>query len=135
VPACTLHPQIETAESCGLCGRPFCDRCTVEILGQHLCEGCKGHAVGQLLRPRRQHPTVMWSLLLPLIGYFGCQVLIPATSIAGIVMARKALAEIAREPGYTGRSVGLVALVVSWGTLVTWTLAVGVSFWMAMQNR
>jgi hypothetical protein len=45
---CINHPEIEAAATCGRCGRPLCERCVVELLGQRLCAACRDWRVAEL---------------------------------------------------------------------------------------
>src|SRR5262245_24602439 len=38
---CRNHPYVETNALCAQCAQPFCDACTVELLGQRYCAPCR----------------------------------------------------------------------------------------------
>ena len=130
MPVCLNHPHVEETQPCAQCGRPFCDRCLVEITGRKLCNECKAFSVtGVVSRPER-HPQAILALLIPVVGYVFC--LTPVTSTIGLFMGRRVLQEIEREPNLSGRSVALAAVVVSGGTLATFaaTLVAIILFWL-----
>ncbi len=45
---CINHPFSDAAATCVNCGRPFCDACLVEFLGQRHCGPCRDQKLGQL---------------------------------------------------------------------------------------
>jgi hypothetical protein len=57
---CVNHPTTETDHTCAQCGRPFCDACLVEILGQRYCGPCRDRRLaemqGQLTPPQTTAP-------------------------------------------------------------------------------
>jgi hypothetical protein len=80
---CSNHPTVETDQACGRCGRPFCDRCLVELSGSHLCGGCKHLAVAELQRRGSVDPrtVIAWARL-----YDGTAAVLALLSIAYSVM-------------------------------------------------
>lgn len=38
---CTNHPTTEATGLCSRCQRPFCDACTIDLLGQRFCGPCR----------------------------------------------------------------------------------------------
>jgi uncharacterized membrane protein len=41
MPSCAQHPTVDTDRACATCGRPHCDACLVEFLGQWHCGYCR----------------------------------------------------------------------------------------------
>lgn len=62
-------------------------------------------------------------MLIPLFGYLACAVPVPITSSVGLYLAQKVLREVREQPYASGKSLALVGLVVSAGTLGTWLVA------------
>ena len=49
--ACLNHPAAETDLACARCGRPFCDACLVEFLGDRVCGPCRDLRLGEMQGP------------------------------------------------------------------------------------
>jgi hypothetical protein len=129
---CVNHPAAETLQTCQDCGRPFCDRCLVTLMGTQRCETCKEAAVrGVSVRPAR-HPLAAMSLVIPVAGYFLC-LPIPITSAVGLWLGRKVLRDLERQPHLSGRGAALAAIVVSGGTLVTWMIALAATLYLWLE--
>ena len=129
MPTCLHHPDIEAELTCDRCGRPFCERCVVAILGQRVCTGCKQESVQNLLQPRRHHPQALLSLVVPVVGYATCA-LTPITSLIGLYVGYKVLREMREQPQWSGRWIALAGMVVSGGTLAAWMIALVASLWL-----
>jgi hypothetical protein len=128
VPTCVYHPQVEETVPCAGCGRPFCENCLAEIMGQRLCADCKSRMVQGVQEAghrRQQHPLALSSVLVPVLGYiFTCALLVPLTSLIGLYLGSRVLRETGQQEGYSGRSIALAGMVISGGTLFTWVVAV-----------
>ena len=48
---CVNHPGVETDTPCANCGRPFCDACLVEFMGQRYCGPCRDLKLAGLQQP------------------------------------------------------------------------------------
>ena len=132
---CINHPHIEETRPCTKCGRPFCDQCLAELMGQRLCADCKAEAVqGAFVQPR-QHPLAVVALVVPIVGYAACCVLVPITSPVGLYLGWKVLREVREQGQYSGGSAALAAIVVSAGTLGVFLLAVVATFFFQVGNR
>lgn len=44
---CVNHPGIESTAACPDCGRPFCDSCLVDFMGQRYCGTCRDRRLAQ----------------------------------------------------------------------------------------
>lgn len=123
MPACSNHPQIEASAPCGHCGRSFCDGCLVDLIGQRLCEACKGRLVSGITTRPQQHPLALPALLVPTLGYLACGLPVLVTSPIGLLLGMRVLRELRDRPHYTGRTLALAGMVISGGTLAAFVIA------------
>lgn len=66
---CYQHPQRPVVSACARCGRPFCRDCGLEMLGMHLCEGCK-LKVATEIENKVVLPDANRALLMAALGLF-----------------------------------------------------------------
>ena len=130
---CTTHPAIPATETCGQCGRPFCENCLAELMGRRLCAECKVLAVRGVTRRAERHALVVPALLVPLAGYLTL-CLVPVTSPVGFYLGYKVVREVDENPALSGRSAGLAAMVISAAIMVNWLLAWVALLWVRLGN-
>ena len=93
-------------------------------MGRSLCYDCKVGNTQGLVEQRQSHPMAAITLLIPILGYVLCApVLIPFTSVAGLIMGNRVLQEVRERPHYSGRSAALMGMVLSGGMLGIWLVA------------
>lgn len=123
---CTNHPLAATSEVCADCGRPFCENCLADLMGRRLCAECKERSVRGVTRRLERHALAIPALVVPLAGYLTL-CLVPVTSPIGFYLGYKVVREVEENPSLSGRSAGLMAMVISGALLVNWLLA-----WVAL---
>ena len=61
---CANHPSIPAAAVCATCGRPYCEQCLVEVLGQRQCGPCRDRQLavmqGYAPDPAARPPVWRW---------------------------------------------------------------------------
>jgi hypothetical protein len=133
MPACTSHPQVETAESCAECGRPFCGACLVQFQQSRLCGWCRDEVMRRMnIEPSAAGPPSATEKLIPtrnpqaLIGYY-LSVLSLAPCIGNIVgpvaivLGVRGLGAVKANPNLSGKAHAIVAIVLgSITTLLYW---------------
>jgi hypothetical protein len=126
---CTNHPDVETAEACASCGRPFCAACLVDFMGRRTCGACRDQHLAQM-HPRAVPgaPPTVADHIIPaknppaLIGYYlGVFSLIPCLGNllgpAALVLGIIGLRARARNPNLPGKGHALTAIIL--GALTT----------------
>lgn len=96
---CVDHPGIEAVATCSICGRRFCGDCLIDILGSHVCAGCKGLALVRLRqgtygvkpwRKSRQSPYAIFAA--GILGFLFCG-LFSGLAVFGYILHRMEVRE------------------------------------------
>jgi len=72
---CKNHNEVESVETCTVCGNQFCQDCLVALEGEQYCKSCLADGVKrqafEVTEPKKERKSRFWAFLLSLVPGVG----------------------------------------------------------------